>query len=675
MASLVLVGMRGAGKSTMGKIAADCLNREFIDLDEEMESQQGCSCSEVVAKNGWPGFRLIETQVLRNVLRDKPTGAVIACGGGIVESEEARHILALHSAVLLIYRPIEDIEEYLDSKNKTAASERRPAYGESVSDVWLRRKPYFFECCTFVFPLKKGETNWIKVGSEFRAFMRETPPSPSLLVPNVALCSISDQVLASSTKQRIDDITLGFDGVLITGTNSVCHEKFLETIAIAREKCRLPVTLNIVSAFACGLSLQSNVYAVVIDREVGMQFIRSRLLPRTIANGFTKIVVRISLSMKPVTRVSVETVIRESLELFRFMSHRICGVCISNTVFNDAMTTASIFAFTQEYNETFHPGMAVSVCHDSCSGKAIAAAKMLAVGVGPTSLPWEGGRNSMEKLRESCEAFGVDMPDLYVLFGTPIQLSPSPTMHNCGFQQLGLSKVYQLCDTASVDRVESVILSDRFKGASVTIPHKENVGKFCHKLSDSAAQIGAVNTLYRREDGSLDGDNTDWLGIHALLSKSPRLSGKTDISALVVGAGGTAMAACYCVKHMGMKLYVYNRTFAKAEQLASRFSGIALESLESLGDIDVIIGTVPATSGFVMPDPSIFEKYKPVVFDVAYRPRRTKLLNQAAEYKCETYEGIQMLVEQGLCQFKIWTKRDAPREEITQAVYSYYESS
>lgn len=80
--------------------------------------------------------------------------------------------------------------------------------------------------------------------------------------------------------------------------------------------------------------------------------------------------------------------------------------------------------------------------------------------------------------------------------------------------------------------------------------------------------------------------------------------------ALVIGAGGTALAACYAVKRLGLQLYVYNRTpgntyevlmpiiTEKAQELASRFGGKKVDNLESLLSIDVVIGTVPPTSDF-----------------------------------------------------------------------------
>jgi shikimate 5-dehydrogenase len=186
--------------------------------------------------------------------------------------------------------------------------------------------------------------------------------------------------------------------------------------------------------------------------------------------------------------------------------------------------------------------------------------------------------------------------------------------------------------------------------------------------------IGAVNTIIRLPGGALRGDNTDWLGIRELIAPCvPPRGGR----ALVVGAGGTAMSACYCAQQLGLELLVYNRTADKAVKLAQRFGGRAVLALDAdtLGPIDAIISTVPAASNFAMPDPDWLARHRPVVLDAAYRPRRTVLLVQAAQAGSRTLEGIDMLVEQGVKQMELWTGKPAPRHAMDQAARAFYDAS
>jgi pentafunctional AROM polypeptide len=216
-----------------------------------------------------------------------------------------------------------------------------------------------------------------------------------------------------------------------------------------------------------------------------------------------------------------------------------------------------------------------------------------------------------------------------------------------------------------------------FGGASVTIPHKEAIIPFVDVMTDAASAIGAVNTLVMRGDTCV-GYNTDWLGIRNTLEE--KLSGIGPLGddepsrrkiALVIGAGGTARAACYCVNQLNMVLYIHNRTTEKGEQLASEFHGSHVVDLKTLDKVDVILCTVPSTSHFTVP-PHLLSS-KPVVLDAAYRPRRTALLSQAAEAGCPVIEGIDMLLAQGYEQFLLFTGHAAPKGIMSKAVREAYD--
>lgn len=118
-------------------------------------------------------------------------------------------------------------------------------------------------------------------------------------------------------------------------------------------------------------------------------------------------------------------------------------------------------------------------------------------------------------------------PHMFYLFGSPISKSRSPLMHNTGFQHHKLPCRYELFDTTSIEEVGKCIKYEfpttlltfrnpKTYGGSVTIPHKQEVMKFVDSLSEAAKQIGAVNTIYKRE-GKVFGDNTDWIAIYRYL--------------------------------------------------------------------------------------------------------------------------------------------------------------
>lgn len=100
---LVLIGMRGGGKTSNGKAVAKALGWAFIDLDEVLEAEAGMNCGEYVKKNDWAAFRALEADILNRALRNAPLNgtaygtpenpAIVACGGGVIET--AANVAAL----------------------------------------------------------------------------------------------------------------------------------------------------------------------------------------------------------------------------------------------------------------------------------------------------------------------------------------------------------------------------------------------------------------------------------------------------------------------------------------------------------------------------------------------------------------------------------------------------
>jgi pentafunctional AROM polypeptide len=301
------------------------------------------------------------------------------------------------------------------------------------------------------------------------------------------------------------------------------------------------------------------------------------------------------------------------------------------------------------------------------------------------------GQLSAKTIMKLRQELGVTPKQTFHLFGSPIAASPSPAMHNAAFKECGLPHHYELCESEGEEKMAEALCDPNFGGASVTIPHKQNVMKYLDELSDAAQAIGAVNTVIvcrdpRTDKRILRGDNTDWLGImrpiRQCLLEHGRMQEKGMV-ALIVGGGGAAMGAMYAMKQLGMKLVVYNRTAEKAVALASRFGGSAVASLDAESMVkvcgrahpDVVISTIPGQSEFSLPPHMVSSNVllKPVVFEAAYKPPMTELLRQAIDRDCPYVQGAEMLIEQGIEQFQRWTKRAAPRQVMADAVYSTVE--
>lgn len=145
--SIFIIGMRGAGKTSCGGWIADSLGMKFQDLDPYMEEKFGRTIPQIVREDKWEGFRKLELVVLKEVMEKYPSGYVFACGGGVVESLEARNLLQAYiesaGIVIHVHRDVKLIMEYL------SVDVTRPSYVDDMFAVWQRREQWFADCSNF----------------------------------------------------------------------------------------------------------------------------------------------------------------------------------------------------------------------------------------------------------------------------------------------------------------------------------------------------------------------------------------------------------------------------------------------------------------------------------------------------------------------------------------------
>ncbi len=250
---------------------------------------------------------------------------------------------------------------------------------------------------------------------------------------------------------------------------------------------------------------------------------------------------------------------------------------------------------------------------------------------------------------------------LFGIIGHPLGHSLSPVLHNWAFQELSLPYVYCSWPVAP-DSLEQFMAAVRvlpIAGLSVTIPHKQAVRAFLDGESDSAAAIGAVNTVYWR-DGALLGENTDVSGFLA------PLRGRKFSSALVLGAGGASRAVLAGLRDLGVKeIFLTNRTASKAQQLADEFSAVFVPWEERAGcAADLLVNSTPlgmkGDNQTKSPWPASHFTPGQVAYDLVYNPQQTLFLAQAGEKGLECIDGLSMFVAQAALQFELWTGQQLP---------------
>lgn len=233
------------------------------------------------------------------------------------------------------------------------------------------------------------------------------------------------------------------------------------------------------------------------------------------------------------------------------------------------------------------------------------------------------------------------------LLGEKLGHSYSPRIHGL----LG-DYSYKLYEIAP-DKLDDFLKNGEFDGLNVTIPYKKAVIPFCAELSPAAKRIGSVNTLVRRPDGSLFGDNTDYFGFLFLVRQSgAQVAGK---KCLVLGSGGASLTARTALRDLGGIPIVI-----------SRGGEDNYENLNKHKDAAVIVNTTPVgmypNVGKAPLDIGGFPRLE-AVLDVVYNPARTQILLDAERLGLPAINGLPMLVAQAKEAAERFTGAELPEEK------------
>lgn len=225
---------------------------------------------------------------------------------------------------------------------------------------------------------------------------------------------------------------------------------------------------------------------------------------------------------------------------------------------------------------------------------------------------------SRDAVRALFQSYVLD-PLKFCILGASVAYSLSPAMHNAAIQHCGMSHTYKIPQSPSLAMLDELRRDPNFGGSSVVQPWRVEV---YHKLaakSRHAEAIGAINTimpLRGHPDGTMFtlqeqasrrnqagpvlgwyGENTDWVGIMTCINRhlSPRNAISAKTTGLVIGAGGMARSAIYAMLRLGCrKIFIYNRTLSRAEEVAGHFNSWASSQVGSAEVVRVLRSTQDA---------------------------------------------------------------------------------
>ncbi|KAG8683910.1 3-dehydroquinate dehydratase (3-dehydroquinase) [Ceratobasidium sp. 394] len=720
-ATIIIVGMRGAGKTHIGGIAAAALGWTFIDADASFEARTGELVSQFVRTKGWPAFRTTESKIVQDLIAENPKRTIISTGGGIVESAGNRAMLADYGRavgpVVYVMRDVNEILGYLGSETK------RPAYGEEIADVYWRREPWFREVSTHEYisytgglhaangatpceiakacrdetarffrqitGLKPNLSEALERG-ERSFFLSLTYPDLTPAVPSIPLCTAG----ADAIELRVD--LLNPSGDPVVGAPNIPPLDFVAAqLSALRHTSPLPVVFTVRTA------TQGGAFPDTAEKEA------FALYNLALRHGVEYVDVEISWSDKKIHDLAARKGASQIIASWHDWS--------GNMKWNGPVVKEK-YAIAERVGDIVKIVGKANSIEDNFALRAFAAShtskpfiginmgaegqlsRVLNTAFTPVSHPLlptraAPGQMSVQDIHTALHLNGQLRAQQFYLFGHPIAHSMSPHLHNTGFEKLGLPHKYSIFETPSVtDDVKAALNAEDFGGASVTIPLKLDVIPLLHEVSPEAKAIGAVNTIIprKRPDGStyLFGTNTDWRAIRDLARNNLVAGITSETTGLVLGAGGTARAALFALNSLGIKtIYLFNRTRAAAVALAESFPTFGIVPLDSLASFPkasptVIVSAIPATgttttqgagsAGVYLP-PTLFSAPSGVVVEMAYKPAVTPVLGLAAQSSGWVgVRGVDILCEQGFYQFEAWTGRKAPRAGMKAKVLSLY---
>ncbi|MCC9168183.1 shikimate dehydrogenase family protein [Pontibacter harenae] len=219
------------------------------------------------------------------------------------------------------------------------------------------------------------------------------------------------------------------------------------------------------------------------------------------------------------------------------------------------------------------------------------------------------------------------------------------------FQREGITDAhYELYELPGIDELPVLLAKEpTLVGLNVTVPYKEVVIPFLDKLSDAAAQIGAVNTI-KIENGTTTGYNTDYIGFRNSLEDFYPEQERNK--ALVLGTGGAAKAVLAVLKSLGVPYTSVSRV-ANSEAIA--YTDVSPATLK---EYNLIINTTPlgmypeVETLPALPYESLSAGH--YLYDLVYNPEQTAFLQQGQKAGAKTSSGLAMLHGQAEAAWEIW---------------------
>ena len=552
-ASIVLVGIRGCGKTSLGYIAARALGRRLIEADDEFERKTGCSRAQFLKdhRNDAEAYRLQERQVMESMLANNERDAVIVCGVGSIESHGQMLLrkYALSHPVIHVVRETEYVREWLripkdsnlmqrledsDRKHRICSNfefynvfdgglERGRADGRiSRDEVPGQRSPRYNGT------LLRTQEDFIRFVNFAMGFTN--PPLQGLYSKiSAAASSPEDRVYTYALSVEFSKIANG--GIDITelecgvdvveleinasdivgqsiAVDSTWVTKLSEQFAILRRKVAAPIIFHV----------NTRSFDLFNDSRVSKEEAYLELLHLGVRMGAEFVTVDIEIdegSAREFLRGRGSTkIIGDSFEyqpssegwddLERFSKYQKaaklpCDIIRMRQFASSDDDNVAIRSFIRKINSQSGVRPPLIAYNLGRLGRASMCSNTILTAVThPVLRPRKAADHAalltMQEASKMTYDLGLLDPMHFCVFGASVLYSISPAMHNAAYRACGLPHEYTIHQSSTIRDFETLLKDPSFGGSAISHPYKTEVLKGLTSLSPEAQAIGAVNT-------------------------------------------------------------------------------------------------------------------------------------------------------------------------------------
>lgn len=268
---------------------------------------------------------------------------------------------------------------------------------------------------------------------------------------------------------------------------------------------------------------------------------------------------------------------------------------------------------------------------------------------------------------------------LCCLIGNPVEHSISPLIHNTLAEKMHINLAYTAFKVEK-DNVGNAIRGAKalgILGMNVTVPHKCDVIQYLDEMDELAAKIGAVNTIVTTNNG-YKGYNTDIIGLGRQLREEEIQINGRDV--IILGAGGASKAITYlCAQEGAARIFLLNRSINKACELANEvnehFSNVVVPmELNDYGQLPkkkypviqtTSVGLYPNVDKAPIENEDFYELVEAGV-DIIFNPKETKFMKMCKAHNAPAYNGLKMLLYQGIAAFELWNDVKVSDEHVQE---------